>query len=339
MGIRIDFFSALYSFAYEFKYIADWYLYKRGINKNTNILYLPEKILDKLDNYMSKKVPGYMKYHTNKYGITTMTEKGRVQRLHGLMIPQYNEHGSLYGLTFRNVYGKDKWRYKNTRCDMPLPYNCNNISVEEDLYIVEGAMDCLSMIQMGYKNCVGLSRRTVTKPYLDFLKKFKKRIILCFDNDDAGKKGVKDVYFKLVNSGIKDIVIAETKGEDPNDYLLNQNENDFIINTRAPRIKINNFKTKRGIDKKAISWYNKQISIKDILNHLGIRGTGYQYQCPFPDHTDKQPSFILYPDGGFSCHGCGRGGKLFSFLRHMFGFSIEESIDWLNENILKERKI
>jgi hypothetical protein len=42
-------------------------------------------------------------------------------------------------------------------------------------------------------------------------------------------------------------------------------------------------------------------------------------RCPFPDHPDDSPSFVLYPDDSFYCFGCRRGGDLFVFARHLLG--------------------
>ncbi len=38
-------------------------------------------------------------------------------------------------------------------------------------------------------------------------------------------------------------------------------------------------------------------------------GKGYICRCPFPDHEDKTPSFIVTPQENlWNCFGCGRGG-------------------------------
>lgn len=41
--------------------------------------------------------------------------------------------------------------------------------------------------------------------------------------------------------------------------------------------------------------------------------------CPF--HSEKTPSFKIYPGtGGFYCFGCGAGGDVVSFAEKLFGF-------------------
>jgi hypothetical protein len=36
--------------------------------------------------------------------------------------------------------------------------------------------------------------------------------------------------------------------------------------------------------------------------------------CPFPDHKDSAPSFVVYPDGGYHCFGCDQHGELVDIL-------------------------
>ncbi len=38
------------------------------------------------------------------------------------------------------------------------------------------------------------------------------------------------------------------------------------------------------------------------------------YNCPFPDHQDNNPSFVVY-DSGYKCYGCDRKGNYWQFLK------------------------
>jgi len=43
-------------------------------------------------------------------------------------------------------------------------------------------------------------------------------------------------------------------------------------------------------------------------------------RCPLPGHDDTSPSFTVHPDKQlFYCHGCHRGGDLFTLAMHMLG--------------------
>lgn len=52
------------------------------------------------------------------------------------------------------------------------------------------------------------------------------------------------------------------------------------------------------------------------------------YNCPFPDHEDNKPSFMVYPTG-YKCKGCGRKGNYFQFLKDYHGWSNEQVKNYL----------
>lgn len=52
--------------------------------------------------------------------------------------------------------------------------------------------------------------------------------------------------------------------------------------------------------------------------------------CPFPDHSEKSPSFSVSQDKQlYHCFGCGKSGNIYSFLRDHYGYSFLESIEYL----------
>lgn len=53
---------------------------------------------------------------------------------------------------------------------------------------------------------------------------------------------------------------------------------------------------------------------------LESRGRQLVGRCPLPGHADTTPSFTVHPEKHlFYCHGCHRGGDLFTFAMHMLG--------------------
>jgi len=47
-------------------------------------------------------------------------------------------------------------------------------------------------------------------------------------------------------------------------------------------------------------------------------GGGWIGVCPFPDHQDRTPSFVMYPDtNSYFCFGCNKSGKASWFKREM----------------------
>jgi hypothetical protein len=54
--------------------------------------------------------------------------------------------------------------------------------------------------------------------------------------------------------------------------------------------------------------------VEQAYKELGIElersGKRWKTICPFPDHMDSVPSFVVYPDGGYHCFGCLAHGSL-----------------------------
>ena len=46
---------------------------------------------------------------------------------------------------------------------------------------------------------------------------------------------------------------------------------------------------------------------------VSLQKKGNRWKGPCPFHEDNDPSFIVYPDGGFYCFGCGKTGTIESF--------------------------
>jgi len=49
--------------------------------------------------------------------------------------------------------------------------------------------------------------------------------------------------------------------------------------------------------------------------------------CPFDDHNDTIPSFIIYPDGFYHCYGCSRLGKLEDLFEDGYKYTGTNAID------------
>ncbi len=55
------------------------------------------------------------------------------------------------------------------------------------------------------------------------------------------------------------------------------------------------------------------------------RGAEWVARCPLPDHEDRSPSFVVYPQtNSWFCFGCSRGGDVIELARHAWSYSKEE---------------
>lgn len=70
------------------------------------------------------------------------------------------------------------------------------------------------------------------------------------------------------------------------------------------------------------------IALLEMLVREGIEirksGRVYKALCPF--HSEKTPSFVIWPDSGrYKCFGCGVNGDAIQFLRNFKGLSFQEA--------------
>ncbi len=80
----------------------------------------------------------------------------------------------------------------------------------------------------------------------------------------------------------------------------------------------------------------KVIDVTDIVQLIGRytrltkKGARYFGLCPFPEHSEKTPSFSVEPGKQlYYCFGCHKGGNAIDFVMEMFKYSYPEAIEFL----------
>ena len=72
-------------------------------------------------------------------------------------------------------------------------------------------------------------------------------------------------------------------------------------------------------------------NIEEIVSsyvNLKHRGSNFIGLCPF--HSEKTPSFTLYPDSGsYYCFGCGAGGDVITFIMQIENLDYMEAVRFL----------
>lgn len=70
------------------------------------------------------------------------------------------------------------------------------------------------------------------------------------------------------------------------------------------------------------------MNVESVYRKAGIILTpiGDRFTAPCPFHRESKPSFIVYPDGGFHCFGCGAHGNP-EDIGDIFGLSIMHITD------------
>lgn len=173
-------------------------------------------------------------------------------------------------------------------------YNINNaineIKKKREIVITEGFMDTIRMSSIGYKNVVAIMGTAFTEKHLLKIKKWKCKVILNLDQDDAGVKGTIEAGETLLKNNIDTEVIVFDDYKDSDEFIKNKGSDSFKIayDNRVSFIdfKLKYLKRKRNMKdavekakyiKEAVLALNDldsqiliDLKIKDIAEEFGI---------------------------------------------------------------------
>ena len=132
-------------------------------------------------------------YKGNKELIATsglFNEKGKCCVLLKSYIYPIVIDGTIRNIKFKNDSGGGYIKKEFTGDDFPLWLNSDVLQTSDEIFIVEGENDLLSMYEAGYKNTIA-TLGGITKRHVEYLLSLdRKTLILTFDNDPAGKKNI-----------------------------------------------------------------------------------------------------------------------------------------------------
>jgi len=143
-----------------------------------------------------------------------------------LMIPIFNLSGKPIAFGGRALKKGENAKYINSP-ETPL-YNKSNVlyglnftkqEIREtnEVIVVEGYFDLISLYQAGVKNVVASSGTAFTSQQARLLARFAETAYLFFDSDSAGQNAAEKSIHLLYNENIRIRIMEPTQGNDPDD--------------------------------------------------------------------------------------------------------------------------
>lgn len=158
-----------------------------------------------------------------------------------IMFPIIDEDNNIVGFSSRKYLANDLdnkqlSKYVNSRetdifIKSKIFYNINNalpnIKKSKEIIITEGFMDTIRMVSIGYNNTVALMGTAFTKEHLDKIIKYKCRVVLNLDQDNAGVLGTISIGDELIKNNIDVSVIVFDDYKDSDEYIINKGKEAF----------------------------------------------------------------------------------------------------------------
>lgn len=142
-----------------------------------------------------------------------------------VIVPIIDPRGNVVAFGGR-VLDDSKPKYINTS-DTPVykkslgvfGLNFAKNSKERSLILVEGYMDAIALHQAGFTNSIACLGTALTGEMAHLLSRYADEILLCYDNDEAGKKATERALGVFSSIGMKTRVVRLSGGKDPDEIL------------------------------------------------------------------------------------------------------------------------
>lgn len=157
-----------------------------------------------------------------------------------LIFPIHNSKGDVVGFGARALGNNIKPKYLNSP-ETPIfskskelygLYHCRKYSKNMDyVLVVEGYMDVISLHQKGITQAVATLGTATSETHLDILAKSTRKIVFCFDGDEAGKKAAHralEISLAWLKEGMRINFLFLPDGEDPDSLVQKEGKKSFI---------------------------------------------------------------------------------------------------------------
>lgn len=237
------------------------YLKNRGLSdeiiKKFGLGYAPDKWHELTDFMKSRGFSPEMLY---KAGLIVENKDG--ERYYDkfrnrVMFPIFDLKGNVIAFGGR-VLDDSKPKYLNSPDTLVFNKGCNIYGLNfvkkvqnlENIIVVEGYMDAISLHQFGVENAVASLGTAFTENQAKLLKRFSNEIIISYDSDLAGQNATMKGLSILEKEGCVVKVLSLPSGKDPDEYIRKEGVEAFRERIRKSvsliEYKIENLK--KGLD-------------------------------------------------------------------------------------------
>lgn len=285
-----------------------------------------------LPQYLESK--GFRRDDIIDSGAVTVSEKnGRLTDAQAgrLIFPVINAFGDVIAFGGRLLEKADFAKYKNTRETTVFNksktlYNINLVKKQKqaeglnDLIVVEGYMDTISLYQAGFTNVVASMGTALTKDQARLAKRYCENVFISYDGDFAGQKGAIRGLEILRDEQLNVKVVPLPDGLDPDDVVKRQGPDgyqrcldaampliDFKLRVAEHGYDISKTEDKRNYTAdalKIIAEAESESVKEDLLKQLRDRtGTTYESlkrdleNVPAAEAKQGEPEPVLREDG------------------------------------------
>jgi len=218
------------------------YLYKRGLSKKNlqdfKLGYVPWK-----NNFYDHLKKNYTEEEINLTGLYYKSDKtGKyIDRFNSrIVFPVNNINGETIafggriireGKLAKYINSPETEFYKKGNMIFNLDKAKDSRAETDEVIIVEGYMDVVSVYSSGIKNVISNSGTALTERQINLVWKFFSNPIICLDGDESGQKAayrIAEKLFPFINENNKIFFTIMPDKSDPDDFIRKNGKNGFF---------------------------------------------------------------------------------------------------------------
>ena len=141
-------------------------------------------------------------------------------------------------------------------------------SGKDYIILAEGYMDVIALYQYGFNSAVASLGTSFCEEHARLLKRYTKKVIICYDSDEAGQKALHKAAEFLISENIAVNIAILKGGKDPDEILKKYGEEYFanILKNAVPYMEFLLSKERESIDMDGME--GKIAYARTATNHL-----------------------------------------------------------------------
>ena len=210
------------------------YLSARGITAETIETFKLGYASDEWENLLTNLTRrGFSPQQLEQVGLIVRRKNssGFFDRFRGrIMIPINDIFGHTVGFGGRILKNEDETNPKYLNTPETVLFNKRNllfgldksnraISAAGAAIVVEGYMDAISLFGAGIKNVVATLGTAFTPEHAKLILKYARKIIFCYDSDEAGQKATLRALPIVQAAGANVFIVKVPEGKDPDEFI------------------------------------------------------------------------------------------------------------------------
>lgn len=160
-----------------------------------------------------------------------------------VMFPIIDVSGNVIAFGGR-VMDDSKPKYKNSS-DTPVFKKLRNLfalnfarqTCAETIILCEGYMDVIALHAAGFTNAVATLGTAITSDQARLMSRYTKKVIICYDSDEAGQKAAQRALRMLGEVGLEVNVLKVPGAKDPDEYIKEYGKERFASLLNASKTK------------------------------------------------------------------------------------------------------